>query len=573
MNRNTEHGEPPTKKKKLNPEDVHQICGSSISVLSINSNFQIKTIVKCCKLTILKMVNAQVKTIENCPILRSLTINKNKGLKILELPSVEKAHLQNISDMSSITLPKARILHIENLPLLKYLNAPLVEEISIVDMRFDIFKSHILAPSSVARAIRLNNVRKVNFKYDAPIAAVRNCSLTICNCSLGSSNRLSNINGFDEVIIKDCSSVRFIENIQNVNKLTIINCSKLYRISSLANIQKVFISRCDSLERITMIEATKLSIEYCSNLQLLPTLSIDEMHVNHCPSLSNLNIGVLTSRLDINKCPRLESVTFANMNTFGYHNLEINMTGDNHIEHISEWTVAKLTISDNTTLESIQSIYNIKEMIIMNCGELVSISNIRNINEIFIQTCPLLESITEVYGFEHLTLIDCELLTEVQMFLANLKTTTIAQCLNLQLHLIGTSLRLLSLSDCGFMIVKNLSTSAIVNTKNARLLPDLTSSVVDGVCSAAVALKKHTNALFKATKDITFALQAYVLQSKYIRYTGLKQDGELYDCVICQESLMPHSCTFTECDHVFHLNCLSEWFIIRRTCPLCNNEL
>ncbi len=44
-------------------------------------------------------------------------------------------------------------------------------------------------------------------------------------------------------------------------------------------------------------------------------------------------------------------------------------------------------------------------------------------------------------------------------------------------------------------------------------------------------------------------------------------------CLICLESLNSNKTEKFECQHIFHRNCLEEWFKIERTCPLCRKLL
>ena len=42
-------------------------------------------------------------------------------------------------------------------------------------------------------------------------------------------------------------------------------------------------------------------------------------------------------------------------------------------------------------------------------------------------------------------------------------------------------------------------------------------------------------------------------------------------CVICLENYTKNDkCVMLKCDHVYHKQCLTEWFKERITCPLCN---
>ena len=45
-------------------------------------------------------------------------------------------------------------------------------------------------------------------------------------------------------------------------------------------------------------------------------------------------------------------------------------------------------------------------------------------------------------------------------------------------------------------------------------------------------------------------------------------------CVICQDDYHKNKkCVQLYCDHVFHKECIKDWFSQKLTCPLCNNHL
>lgn len=46
-------------------------------------------------------------------------------------------------------------------------------------------------------------------------------------------------------------------------------------------------------------------------------------------------------------------------------------------------------------------------------------------------------------------------------------------------------------------------------------------------------------------------------------------------CVICQDNINNNDIIrkITNCSHVFHVNCIDEWFSENTKCPLCNFEL
>ena len=47
-----------------------------------------------------------------------------------------------------------------------------------------------------------------------------------------------------------------------------------------------------------------------------------------------------------------------------------------------------------------------------------------------------------------------------------------------------------------------------------------------------------------------------------------------YECIICLEEFCPdeHVCVI-KCGHIYHTTCIYSWFLKKKTCPLCNEEL
>jgi hypothetical protein len=45
------------------------------------------------------------------------------------------------------------------------------------------------------------------------------------------------------------------------------------------------------------------------------------------------------------------------------------------------------------------------------------------------------------------------------------------------------------------------------------------------------------------------------------------------NCSICQDSLMEPGTRITHCGHVFHTNCIAEWFTRSVVCPMCRHDI
>ncbi len=52
------------------------------------------------------------------------------------------------------------------------------------------------------------------------------------------------------------------------------------------------------------------------------------------------------------------------------------------------------------------------------------------------------------------------------------------------------------------------------------------------------------------------------------------EPGEYKDCSICFEEFNKDSqITITPCNHVYHLNCINQWYHRSHTCPVCRGEI
>ena len=56
----------------------------------------------------------------------------------------------------------------------------------------------------------------------------------------------------------------------------------------------------------------------------------------------------------------------------------------------------------------------------------------------------------------------------------------------------------------------------------------------------------------------------YVVQDKLIGY----------ECLICLEEFNEEeTVSLIKCGHIYHTHCLYSWFLKKKTCPLCDDEL
>lgn len=63
--------------------------------------------------------------------------------------------------------------------------------------------------------------------------------------------------------------------------------------------------------------------------------------------------------------------------------------------------------------------------------------------------------------------------------------------------------------------------------------------------------------------------------NKFISYKMNKRDERLeYECVICLEDIKNNdNVILTECFHMYHEKCISDWFKISNICPICDRKI
>lgn len=54
----------------------------------------------------------------------------------------------------------------------------------------------------------------------------------------------------------------------------------------------------------------------------------------------------------------------------------------------------------------------------------------------------------------------------------------------------------------------------------------------------------------------------------------LDGDGDILICIICYDALLSgYEATKFPCNHLFHQECILEWFYVKLECPICRNEI
>lgn len=551
----------------IGSSEVRNFCNSSASVLNIIENESVKNIINCHELSIIRLEDTKVRKLKACSILYSLAIVNNQGIVKLNLPSVREMDLRGLDDIEIIEMPFVRTVILENLPSVHDIKLPVAIDITISNIGRN-FCPLLIQSFPAANSINVSNIKY--FHYAERFSSKNLKNLCINNCDI---ERLCNLNDFTELIIENCNSLRSIENIKNVRSLKIVNCPNLIKVKNISS-NGLSISRCNKLFKVAHITSNNLIIEYCFDLTILPVLRVCNMNITRCPSIVKIHLFEDLSTITIDNCEDLSCLEFNCNEAFCYSNLIITMNGNNQITEIKDWYVAKLNIKDNSTLESIKSIYNLLDLVLINCSDLYALSEISVLENLLIESCCALEHVVNVYGFSNLVLIHCDSLCVFEMYLTELITVTIQNCKNLNITMSGDLLESLSLVECGSVIISDLAECNLIEIKNVGLMPDISSKHRlqrnNNYYPETLIIRNHFNKLSRNATSIINTVRAYIIRKKFVQYMQMSRNNELYDCVICQEPISFETLRITQCKHMFHAGCLFEWISVRNKCPLCN---
>ncbi len=570
------------KRMRLHPSTVQitksisnvAIC-QQVTALEVDQNHDLAKIVDYPFLTVIKLMDTKVNCIDKCPSLYSLNVVDNSGLKLLYSSSIRDIHLEDVYNLRVVDIPSAINIVITRLHVLRELNAKQAKNVTISDI--SLYHSNINIPTSFPKLDRLELIDVEDFDLGAiqngPVKEliIRNCDIT----------HLSDLEGFRNITIENCNSLQTINRLFDIDQLTIANCPNLFRIENVIICNKMHVKKCNNLKVISNIEGNAVSIEYCFALSVLPSVYVDYLSVNRCPSLSSVSLYGKMQSFSVDNCKSLQDVYFQYDDMQSYSDLEIRIVGDNEIEEIKDWFVSSLVVADNATLEAIINVNDIAVLSLQNCSELCILANLYIQEELSIECCPSLKEISNIFGGNKLSVIDCEDLMSISIC-TQYEDIMIDACPQLFATFDGSMLQQLTLSDCGSIVLFHLSQHALVSVHDVRLLPNISVDVLDvqtpdvdelPVYKEAIFLNDHIVKLIAAARVITKKLKSYLARKTLRRFIQLKKEDRLPECAICHDELEPSLSTFIECNHVFHVECIHHWFNIRRSCPLCNIDL
>jgi hypothetical protein len=544
------------------------------TALEVVNNYHIKSVEDCPNLSIVSLVRTRVENIDNCPLLYSLIVINNSRLVRLAIPSAQDVSLEKIPTLANIRLANATKVSLDNLPALCQLSLTHVINLSISNMVFNADIGLISSEFPHLKTLQLSNVDNfplIGEGYSRPLK-----KLYIRNCNI---ERLARLDGYGSITIEQCNQLVFVDRISNTSTLNIDNCPNLVRVQYITATDEINIIRCSGLQRVVHVEASTISIEYCFSIVSLPSLFVQNIKVCYCPSFSAIKISDSLRGLVIQYCDMFEFVEFNSVEINAHEDIKITIEGSNRIEYIKDWYASELTISDNSSLESIANVYNLANLSLTDCRELGDISNMFISESMTVNNCAALESITNVCGVQTAIITECESLRVLQIYLSEISKFAISHCHELHTVIDGSHLRDLILIECGSVLVTNIELCARVDTINAISMPDISSDLCDDDISdtqeqdGARRIQTRMYNLQTATNIIARSIGRYLKHIKKAKYQDKELREGIHACVICLEMVESWNVSFTSCDHMFHSKCIHQWLQVRRQCPLCNTAI
>lgn len=551
-------------------------CDETTTVLNIRDNHSIVKIPKMNFLTIASFVNTVISNVVDSPRLHSITITNNSSIKQIELLSVIEVNLKDCPNLESIWLPNAITVSIDNCPKLTDIGCKHAIKVKLKNMSIE---KRILNFKNTFPHMNSVILENVNGLKEYPIDELPISNLSLTNCDV---EKISKIDGFENLFIENCNSLRVLEQLCNMISLKVVNCPYLYRVGSISVIDEVKLERCPALKGVAYIFASSMIIDYCFSLITLPSNDVKKLTIDRCPMLTSLHLCNTNTEVIIDHCEQLEFVEFNVLDAFSFSNLSFTIYGDNRLYDIKDWYVSKLTICDNPSIESINCVHNLTRLCLINCIDLIYISNLVILDNLTVEGCESLESIKDICGMKSCSFSHCDDLKEVCFYLTEIEELSVNDCENISLFINGSQLSQLKLINCGFVSISDMTPKTQIYIQNTRLLPDLISDIniiqtplidAEPVYPEAELLISHLHKLDRLSFLLANKVKTYRIRKKYLHYMNMLKSDSVITCCICLDDIIFSYSSMTHCSHVFHEECLDRWVLVRRACPLCNNVL
>lgn len=93
---------------------------------------------------------------------------------------------------------------------------------------------------------------------------------------------------------------------------------------------------------------------------------------------------------------------------------------------------------------------------------------------------------------------------------------------------------------------------------------------------------RNSNAANAAATLLTLNIPANFMDPVTIRPTAqqivnataeVEQAPAGTECAICQEAMNGNATRITHCNHIYHRNCIEQWFTMSPRCPVCRHDI
>lgn len=551
--------------------DIENINSDVVSLI-IKNNQVVTTLSKLQSLTYLKLINTKVGTIANCKWLTTAVIQNNDQLNnITNLNKLDDLQCIDCNQLELINLQKLRDLVVQNCTNLfsikacNLINAAFINCISMRTINLGNKLSKLVLTNC-------NQIQNLSFLIGSNINHIE-----LINCK-----RLFSINSIDScgtIIIRECHSLSKIDSNINCRLMQIEMCDNLVIINKL-NALKCIISRCSALKKINSTNISNLIIDYCNSIIDINTSGIKEMFINYCDLIKKIYIYPETEIIKLKDCISFENFYSKPIDIGVVRNIAITLIGKFSFDHITKLFVSSLTIIDNHQIYNIDTIHDLQRLEIINCTRLETVENAVIVDSLTIKNCRNLHTINDIMALRHITLINLPHLSDCNLVFIPIESVFIEDCSKLSMKFPGQWLKYLTLINTNIISIDKLSSNAIVEIKNSKYLPDITSDInvintplMDEDTPeniSAIELNKYFGARDSAVNKIIHVIRIYQIRLLKNRLVAALTERM---CAICLDEILLPDRFISKCFHTFHIDCIYSWTGIKNTCPLCKQTL
>lgn len=539
--------------------------------LIVKNNEVISILSKLQSLTYLKLINTKVGTIANCKWLTTAVIENNDQLtNITNLNKLDDLQLLHCSQLELINLHKLKDLIIHNCTRLFSIKA-----CSLINATFiNCISMRIINLGTNLNKLVLNNcdqIQNLSFLNGSNINHIE-----LINCK-----RLHSINSLDicgTIIIRECHALTKINAYIHCNLIQLEMCDNLVAIHRL-NALKCIISRCASFKQINMITINKLIIDYCDNINFINTNGIKELYINYCDLIKKIYIDTKTEIIKLKDCVSFECFNSRKLSNNEIRKIAITLIGKFSFDHLSKIFASSLTIINNNQIYTIDTIYDLERLEIINCPKLETIENSVITNSLTVKNCQNLYSISDIMALRNIILVNLPKLRECKLIFTPIETVYIEKCLKLSTSFSGIWIRYLTLIDTNIISIDEIPDNAIIDILNSRYLPNIPTNINEIATPLmdedapenplAIQLNNYLSLRTSSVNKIIHIIRIHQIRLLKDRLCIAIAENK---CAICLDEILPHDRFISKCFHTFHMHCINTWADIRNKCPLCNQS-